>query len=95
MTPSLDERALREALTETFDPAPGELRVVVRAAADLATDGRYERDTGRSLTVELIVAELADAPDEGLPERWNWWLGALEIAYGGYAPFGIRAVERE
>jgi hypothetical protein len=23
----------------------------------------------------------------GLPERWNWWLGALDIAHGGHAEF--------
>jgi hypothetical protein len=29
-----------------------------------------------------------------LASRWNWWLGALEVAYGGYAEFQVRAVER-
>jgi len=24
------------------------------------------------------------------PERWNWWIGSLEVAYGGYGRFGIQ-----
>jgi len=69
--------------------------VVVRAARDLDDAGVYERDAGRPLTPDLIVAELVDAPDGRLPERWNWWLGALELAYAsGYDAFGVQAVER-
>jgi hypothetical protein len=91
----VDPDALERALTDAFDPAPAELRVVVRAASDLDDDGVYEDDAGRALTPGLVVAELADAPDERLPERWNWWLGALELAYAsGYDAFGVRAVER-
>ena len=95
---ALDPDALERALTAAFDPAPapGERRVVVRAARDLDDAGVYERDAGRPLTSDLIVAELADAPDGRLPERWNWWLGALELAYAsGYDAFGVQAVERE
>jgi hypothetical protein len=22
--------------------------------------------------------------------RWNWWLGSLEVAYGGYEQFQVR-----
>lgn len=52
-----------------------------------------EADRGRSLTVEELIGHLADAPDDcSLPERWNWWLGALETAYGGYRRFQIDAV---
>jgi hypothetical protein len=87
-------RARLEALLrERFDPAPGALRVVVRQATDLAESGTYEADAGRPLTAALVAEHLADAPDEGLVERWNWWVGSLELAYGGYAEFGVRRYE--
>jgi len=91
----VDTDTLERGLRAAFDPAPGERRVVVRAARDLDDAGVYERDTGRPLSAAAIVAELGDAPEGRLPERWNWWLGALELAYAsGYDAFGVRAVER-
>jgi len=93
-TGALDREALARALGEAFAPAPGERRVVVRQAGDLADSGRYERDAGAPLTPDLVVRNLRDAPDDRLPERWNWWMGALELAYGGYAGFQVHAVER-
>jgi hypothetical protein len=81
---------LEASLRETFDPTPGALRVVVRQAMDLGESGQYHEDTGSALVVAELVEHLADAPDEGLVERWNWWVGSLELAYGGYAEFEIR-----
>lgn len=79
-----------ERLSEAFDAGPDERRVVVRAAVDLRDSGHYRETAGRELTPELIVSELRDAPDEhGLAERWNWWMGALELAYGGYDRFAV------
>lgn len=89
----LDPAELAAAL-ERFGGTPAERRVVARQARDLADSGRPERDRGRSLTAEDVVANLADAPDGGPAERWNWWLGALEMAYGGYASFQVRRVPR-
>lgn len=86
----MDSLRLERALTEEFDPDAGELRVVVRQACDLADSGQIERDRGHELTVEDVVENLRDAPkNSSLSQRWNWWLGSLETAYGGYAEFRI------
>jgi hypothetical protein len=86
----MNRARLEAALREAFDPTPGELRVVVRQATDLADSGQYETDADRPLTAETVVEGLHDAPDEGLAERWNWWIGSLELAYGDYATFQVQ-----
>jgi hypothetical protein len=91
----LDPTELDAALAAAFEASEAERRVVVRAACDLADDGRAASDRGRPLTVEELIENLRDAPDESLPARWNWWLGALEVAYGGYEPFQIRRYRRD
>lgn len=91
----MDIEELERALAAQFPADEGERRAVVRQARDLADAGRYERDVDAPLTPETIVRNLADAPDPGLAERWNWWLGALEVAYGGYAEFQVRRFRRE
>jgi len=79
-----------ERLSAAFDAGPDERRAVVRAAVDLLDSGHYRETAGRELTAELVVSELRDAPDEyGLAECWNWWIGALEFAYGGYDRFTV------
>ncbi|MFB6280569.1 MAG: hypothetical protein ABEH40_00930 [Haloferacaceae archaeon] len=87
----LDPAALADALAR-FGGTPAERRVVARQARDLAADGRVERDRGRPLTAADVVANLADAPDGGPAARWNWWLGALEVAHGGYREFAVRRI---
>jgi hypothetical protein len=83
-----------DALLDSFDPAPGERRAVVRCARDLADSGRLAADRGAPLTAEGVVSELEDAPDGlSLAERWNWWMGALELAYGGYDAFRVDRYE--
>lgn len=78
-------------LQKTFGGTPDERRIVVRQAGDLHDSGRYVETHEAELAVDVIVANLADAPDEyGLVERWNWWVGALDLAYGGYGEFRIR-----
>ncbi|MFT4884924.1 MAG: hypothetical protein ACI8U4_002442 [Natronomonas sp.] len=84
-----DAEALAAGL-ETFGGDPEERRAVARHARDLADSGRYEDDTEVPLTPEHVVVQLADAPAGGPAERWNWWLGSLEFAYGGYAEFQLR-----
>ncbi len=69
-------------------------RVVARQASDLADSGHYETTVGTPLTAEIVLEELADAPDGTPADRWNWWIGALEIAYGGYSQFGVRQYQR-
>lgn len=75
---------------ETFGGSEAERRAVARHARDLADSGRYEADADVDLTPEHVVVELADAPEGGPSDRWNWWLGSLEAAYGGYAEFQVR-----
>lgn len=77
-------------LRGAFDATEGQRRAVVRAAGDLADSKRYQTDIGAELTPELVIHELQDAPDDhDLVERWNWWIGSLEIAYGGYEQFRV------
>ena len=86
---SVDPETLTEAL-ERFGGSPSERRAVARQARDLADSDRYRTDAGVELSNEFLIDELADAPSGGPADRWNWWLGALEIAYGGYATFQVR-----
>ena len=89
----MNRARLEAGLRETFDPSPGALRVVVRQAMDLAESGQYGADTGTEMTVAELLEHLGDAPDEPLVDRWNWWMGSLEVAYGGYADFEVRRWE--
>jgi hypothetical protein len=80
---------LRQSLPESD---VDERRVVARQAGDLADSGAYEGDAGTVLTPQAVVENLADAPDEyDLVERWNWWVGALDLAHGGYDRFRVDA----
>ncbi|GAB3413340.1 hypothetical protein GCM10027435_07140 [Haloparvum alkalitolerans] len=90
----MDAKRLEAALAEEFGGTDAEQRVVARQARDLADSGKPKRDRGHALTVPDVLRHLSDAPDDAsLPERWNWWMGALDTAYGGYAPFTVRVVE--
>lgn len=86
----LDPGRLELRLRREFGGTVGESRVVVRQAVDLADSGRYETDVGPVLSNDVVIEELADAPSGTPADRWNWWMGALEAAYGGYGQFGIR-----
>jgi hypothetical protein len=89
----VDVTELETALDQTFDASPEERRVVARQARDFVTSGTPEADRGRPVSIGAIVGNLEDAPAESsLPERWNWWMGALEVAYGGYRQFQVIAV---
>ncbi|WP_227357008.1 hypothetical protein [Haladaptatus salinisoli] len=91
----MDATELDRRLREAFDAPDGERRVVVRQARDLADSGRYRADAGVELSAEAVVSHLRDAPDDHLlPEKWNWWMGSLEVAYGGYAEFQVRRWKR-
>lgn len=87
--PELDADDLVDALAR-FGGSQAERRTVARQAVDLADSGRYRADSGRRLTADLIVEELADAPDGSPADRWNWWIGVLSVAYGGYGAFAVR-----
>lgn len=93
--PTVDADELDRALADAFEGSDAERRVVVRQAVDLAESGQVTNDRGEPLTVEEVVRNLADAPDGSVASRWNWWLGALDVAYGGYEPFQVRRYSEE
>ena len=88
----MDATHLDDALREAFDSAAADRRVVIRQATDLAAIGKAEADRGVALSVDDIIDNLQDAHDgTDLVDRWNWWLGALDLAYGGYQQFTVQA----
>jgi len=85
----MDRERLEAELADRFGEQG--VRTVVRQAGDLADSGRYAADVGAELTVETVISNLGDAPDgHSLVERWNWWVGSLDISYGGYRRFHVR-----
>jgi hypothetical protein len=88
----VDRDRLVRLLDEEFGGNERALRTVSRQARDLADSGRIGDAIGYELTEESVVANLQDAPsDHSLIERWNWWIGSLELAYGGkYQRFRVR-----
>ncbi|AGB15188.1 hypothetical protein Halru_0555 [Halovivax ruber XH-70] len=92
---SLDPGRLEVRLRAAYGGTVGESRVVVRQAVDLAASGQYAADVGAPLSNEVVLDELADAPDGTPADRWNWWIGSLEVAYGGYGQFGVRRYRSE
>lgn len=91
---AIDPELLEKRLRETFAGTDAASRAVVRQAVDLDDSGRYSADIESELTTDVVIDELADAPDGTPPERWNWWIGSLEIAFGDYEQFAIRRYQR-
>ncbi len=90
----MDPKRLDAALAAEFGGTAAERRAIVRSARDLADSGKPSRDRGHALTVPDIIRHLSDAPDDSsLLNRWNWWMGALDVAYGGYDYFTVRFIE--
>lgn len=86
----MDRQDLIATLESAFDD-DGSAPVVARQASDLADAGQFEADFEDELTVDIVIDNLGDAPaDYSLAERWNWWLGALDLSHGGYARFSVR-----
>lgn len=77
-------------LRQAYGGTPGERRAIARSADDLEATGKYHDDTGVELSATRIIEELADAPGGSPAERWNWWMGALDLAYGEYTQFSVR-----
>jgi hypothetical protein len=89
METGIGQQFERRLATE-FGGDAGTRRVVARQARDLADSGQFETDVDCELTASVVVENLQDAPEDlALPEKWNWWMGALELAYGGYDRFRI------
>mgnify|MGYP000144456504 CR=1 FL=1 len=87
----MDRPRLQERLDREFDGDPRESRIVSRQARDLADSGQLAADLDVDLTVETVVSNLADAPDDDtLAERWNWWMDALTLSHGDYRRFRVR-----
>lgn len=87
----MDRDSLEAALIDRYDARVAVATAVARQARDLADSGQYAEDLDAELTVEGVLENLADAPeDHDLIERWNWWLGALELSHGGYERFAVR-----
>jgi hypothetical protein len=87
---SVDHARLNSAL-ERFEGSEETRHVVARQARDLADSGRIAEDFGYELTVADVLDNLDDAPDgHTLAERWNWWIGSLEVSHGGYHEFRVR-----
>jgi len=87
----VDRERLERELAEEFGGDRKTLRAVSRQTRDLADSGRIDDDFGHQLTVETVVDNLGDAPDDhDLVERWNWWVGSLDLSHGGYRRFHVR-----
>ena len=87
----MDRDELESSLGAAFDGDADALAVVSRQARDLVDSQRLEADLGIDPDVETLVDELRDAPaDHDLVERWNWWIGSLEMSHGGYQRFLVR-----
>ncbi|MXV60742.1 hypothetical protein GS429_01375 [Natronorubrum sp. JWXQ-INN-674] len=86
----IDPERLERRLQDEFGGTQSQSRVVVRQAVDLADSGQYEADVGGTLTADVVIAELSDAPEGPPTDRWNWWIGSLELAYGDYGRFGVQ-----
>ena len=92
---ALDPGRLELRLRREFGGTTGESRVVVRQAVDLHDSGRYEADVDAVVTNDVVIDELADAPNGTPADRWNWWMGSLEVAFGGYQRFTVRRFRSE
>ena len=90
---SLDPDRLARRLEAAFGGTPEERRVVARQARDLADSGRYAETADHELTAEVVIDNLADAPGGSPAERWNWWMGALGLAFGGFDRFTVQTYE--
>ncbi|MFB6070729.1 MAG: hypothetical protein ABEJ76_06870 [Halanaeroarchaeum sp.] len=86
----MNRSVLEQRLRRSFEGTDRQFRVVSRMAGDLADSGVYAADEGHELGVHEVVGHLESAPEGNVVARWNWWMGALEIAYGGYERFSVR-----
>ena len=87
----VDRSNLATVLAEHFDAGETTARIVARQAGDLHDSRQLADDLEMRVTAESVLTHLEDAPDDyTLIERWNWWLGALELSHGGYERFKVR-----
>jgi hypothetical protein len=87
----VNREVLRTELADAFGGSERTRRIVARTASDLADSGRLEDDMSIEVTPRTVISNLEDAPEEySLVERWNWWVGSLDLSHGGYQRFFIR-----
>jgi hypothetical protein len=87
----VNREVLRTELADAFGGSERTRRIVARTASDLADSGRLEDDMSIEVTPRTVISNLEDAPEEySLVERWNWWIGSLELSHGGYQRFRVR-----
>jgi len=87
----VDQEQLASELHRAFGGDEQSLNVVARQARDLADSGRLQDDLGVEATATTVVSNLEDAPAEySVVERWNWWIGSLDLSHGGYRRFSVR-----
>jgi hypothetical protein len=87
----VDRDRLEDALRDEFGGDEATLRAISRQARDLADSGLVAEDFDFEVTVETVIDNMQDAPEGySLIERWNWWVGSLNLAMGGYRRFRVR-----
>ena len=87
----MDRERLVDELEDRYGGTETALRAVSRQARDLADSGRIDEDMDYRLSVDAVISNLDDAPAEyTVLERWNWWIGSLELSFGNYQRFRVR-----
>ncbi len=87
----MDREEFEVELETAFGGDEQSRQAISRQARDLADSGRIDTDFDYQLTIDAVVDHLADAPENHtVVERWNWWIGSLDLAEGGYQRFHVR-----
>jgi hypothetical protein len=87
----VDRNELEAKLEDAFGGTQTQRRVISRQARDMVDSGDLEAEFDIEVTAETIVNDLQDAPEEySLVERWNWWVGSLDLAHDGFLRFRVR-----
>lgn len=90
MTERPPKEQLESEFARRFDGSEANRVAVARQASDLLDSKQLIDDLGTQPTTEQLCEHLSDAPDGyTLAERWNWWIGSLELAFGGYLEFRL------
>lgn len=89
MTAPFDELEFIAAL-EQFGGSRQERLAVARQARDLYDSGKVNESIDGTMTTTFLISELSDAPSGTPADRWNWWIGAMNLAYGNFSQFQVR-----
>jgi hypothetical protein len=87
----VDRNELEAKLEDAFGGTQTQRRVISRQARDMVDSGDLAAEFDIEVTAETVVNNLQDAPEEySLVERWNWWIGSLDLAHDGFLRFRVR-----